>query len=508
MDLSTGEITNVLGLTAISLVSLNSINQQPHIPTYWTNLMNYLFGSSSEQTASIAHLLYTDMAGNKLGYDNGVFYEQITGTGPMILAYDDENNNNLTESYYVPDTSIKMELYSNGSGTSEIDMGTPNGLIVANVTVSPTSVDEFKILNNGTGIYFDSENDTTQSLGLMLDVETPDYTQIVNASISQIEKGGSLNLSNNNGPISIQNNGLQRTGNLSLQQLTSTQNSSITINNIVIEADSTVNIVPSNWNDIGNSTVTINDFGSNGQTYYTEIITYKNGQVIQITFPSAALTIVKSADPTSYDTVGQTITYHYTVTNSGNTDISAPITVADDNAGAVPIQNNGILSPGSSVTGTTTHKITDADINAGTVTNATYVTGSFNNNPISSPLTVALVHYKQPIKKEEHNEEEHIGDRNNYGGPGYGGYGGAVVPLPMMSSNPMFSSVTDGIEYNYDAASYQPSINHIDTNVLPGGEIETTIVFFIKGKPNITSLKYTDHGQVLTPISHYDHTHE
>ena len=176
-----------------------------------------------------------------------------------------------------------MELFGNGSGSSQISMGNPNGLIVVNVTVSPTSVDEFKILNNGTGIYFNSENDTTQSLGLMLDVETPNNAQIVNANLSQIEKGGSLNLSNNNGTITIQNNGLPRTCNLSLQQVTSTQNSSININNVVIEGNSTVNIKPSNWNDIGNSTVTINDVDSNGKAYYTEIITYKNGQVIQVT---------------------------------------------------------------------------------------------------------------------------------------------------------------------------------------------------------------------------------
>ena len=78
-----------------------------------------------------------------------------------------------------------------------------------------------------------------------------------------------------------------------------------------------------------------------------------------------------------------------------------------------------------------TYKITDADINAGTVTNAAHAKGSFNNNPISSPLTVTLVRYKQPTKKEEHNEEEHIGDRNNYGGPSYGGYGGAVIPMAL-----------------------------------------------------------------------------
>ncbi len=97
--------------------------------------------------------------------------------------------------------------------------------------------------------------------------------------------------------------------------MTGNQNSSIIINNIVIEKDSTVNINPSNWNDIANSTVTIDDVGSNGKTYYTEIITYRNSQVTQVIFPDAALTIQKSAYPTSYDDVGQTITYTYTVTN-------------------------------------------------------------------------------------------------------------------------------------------------------------------------------------------------
>src|SRR5208283_2172641 len=112
----------------------------------------------------------------------------------------------------------------------------------------------------------------------------------------------------------IQNNGLKRTGNFTIEQMTSGQNSSIVINNVVIEGNSTVNIVPSNWNDIGNSTVTINDVGSDGTIYYTETITYKNSQVTQVTYPGAALTIQKSEYPTSYDSVGQTITYTYTVT--------------------------------------------------------------------------------------------------------------------------------------------------------------------------------------------------
>jgi hypothetical protein len=133
------------------------------------------------------------------------------------------------------------------------------------------------------------------------------------------------------------------------------------------------------------------------------------------------------------------------VFNSGNVDILAPITVTDDKLGTVLIQNSGILSPGSSVTGTATYKITDADINAGSVTNAAYAKGSFNHNPVSSPLTAALVHYKRPTQKEEH-----IGDKDNYGGPGYDGYAVAVIPMipgpmyggPMYGNEPYGSTET------------------------------------------------------------------
>jgi hypothetical protein len=60
----------------------------------------------------------------------------------------------------------------------------------------------------------------------------------------------------------------------------------------------------------------------------------------------------------------------------------------------VPIQSNGILSPGSSVTGTATYKITDVDINTGSVTNLASATDSFNNQPITSPQNVEIVRYE------------------------------------------------------------------------------------------------------------------
>ena len=101
------------------------------------------------------------------------------------------------------------------------------------------------------------------------------------------------------------------------------------------------------------ATATYNGQTVPGNFVYTDPIgtaeTSGNGGIVQnlITVTpnvqNAALAIVKSAYPTRYDDAGQTITYHYTVTNSGNADISAPITVVDDNFGTVPIQNSGIL---------------------------------------------------------------------------------------------------------------------------------------------------------------------
>jgi hypothetical protein len=115
-----------------------------------------------------------------------------------------------------------------------------------------------------------------------------------------------------------------------------------------------------------------------------------------------ALTIQKSASPTNYNATGQNITYRYTITNNGNVDISAPITVADDKFGIVPIQSSGILSPGSSVTGTTAYKITDKDIDRRSVTNLATATGSSGTQEITSNYAAGVVLYEHP---EEHSHD-------------------------------------------------------------------------------------------------------
>jgi uncharacterized repeat protein (TIGR01451 family) len=116
----------------------------------------------------------------------------------------------------------------------------------------------------------------------------------------------------------------------------------------------------------------------------------------------SSLTISKSAttnnpnDPTTYNAVGQTITYTCTVTNSGDQDLpilpTAQVTVTDF-SGQLPCNTD--LAPGQSVSVTSPpYTITQGDIDTGFVKNYAsgyYGTGIFANN-------IALITAATPTK--------------------------------------------------------------------------------------------------------------
>jgi uncharacterized repeat protein (TIGR01451 family) len=220
--------------------------------------------------------------------------------------------------------------------------------------------------------------------------------------------------------------------------------------------------------------------------------------------PNPALTITKTPNPTIYSASGQTITYTYTVQNTGNVEIKGPITVTDDKFGTITIPNSDTLGKGSSVTGTATYKITDADINAGHVTNSAYATGSFNNTSVISHSANAIVSYEQPTKKEEHNEEEHNGDRDNFGGPGYGGYGGAIIPVipapvPMMSGSPMYGNVPDGYGSVHNGYGSEPNVY---TNGPSTTEIQNSKSNGHKAKTDLSKHKHKNKHKHHTTTHH------
>ncbi len=133
------------------------------------------------------------------------------------------------------------------------------------------------------------------------------------------------------------------------------------------------------------------DAGSVTDTAYA-IGTYKGNDVksndatATITADKPVLRLDKSALPEIYDAAGQTITYTYKVTNSGNVKISGPITFTDNltNKG-IPLEiSKNDLAVGDQIPYTTSHTISDDDLNAGSVINTAYATGTYNNKQVKS----------------------------------------------------------------------------------------------------------------------------
>ena len=108
---------------------------------------------------------------------------------------------------------------------------------------------------------------------------------------------------------------------------------------------------------------------------------------------TAALSLTKSASPTTYDTLGQVITYTYVLKNTGNVTLAGPFTVADDKL-TVP-DAAGPLAPGASVQTSATHTITQADLDAGSLTNTATGHAVFGNATVTSNQASATVNATQ-----------------------------------------------------------------------------------------------------------------
>ncbi len=86
-----------------------------------------------------------------------------------------------------------------------------------------------------------------------------------------------------------------------------------------------------------------------------------------------ALTIAKSASPTTYDAAGDQISYEYLVTNTGNVTLYN-ITVIDDKTTVTCPDTSIGLAPQAQITCSASYTITQADLAAGSVTNIAYAT--------------------------------------------------------------------------------------------------------------------------------------
>ena len=106
------------------------------------------------------------------------------------------------------------------------------------------------------------------------------------------------------------------------------------------------------------------------------------------------MTLAKSGSPTSFSTKGATITYTYVVMNNGNVTIpaGATISVSDNKLASVacPAVPAAGLAPTKTLTCTASYVTTQADLDAGSITNVASATDGTATSPIVSATVTAI----------------------------------------------------------------------------------------------------------------------
>ncbi len=136
----------------------------------------------------------------------------------------------------------------------------------------------------------------------------------------------------------------------------------------------------------------INNTATATTTYNSQTVTSSPSTATVTAAQTKALTLSKSAGPTTYGSAGQTITYTYTIKNTGNVTLTGPFSVSDDKATVTCTQpGDGALSPNETMTCGATYTITAADLSAGSVTNTASATGGGVTSPIATATVTAIV---------------------------------------------------------------------------------------------------------------------
>ncbi|HWS50889.1 MAG TPA: hypothetical protein VN241_07755, partial [Microbacterium sp.] len=106
--------------------------------------------------------------------------------------------------------------------------------------------------------------------------------------------------------------------------------------------------------------------------------------------PAPALTVEKSATPETIAAAGEEITYSFLITNTGNVTLNDVVVIEGDFTGTGELSDvvcppaAGTLAPDATVTCTATYTVTQADVDAGSITNSATATGT-PPNPLTPP---------------------------------------------------------------------------------------------------------------------------
>ena len=144
--------------------------------------------------------------------------------------------------------------------------------------------------------------------------------------------------------------------------------------------------------DLDAGAVTNTATASGSFTFYLALspttITSASDSVTITAIQTPSLSVEKSSPTITYAAVGDTLTYSYLVTNTGNVTLSGPFTIDDDRASDEACPATATLAPGATITCSATYDVTQADLDAGAVTNTATASGSFTFYLALSPTTI------------------------------------------------------------------------------------------------------------------------
>src|SRR5205085_2029186 len=98
------------------------------------------------------------------------------------------------------------------------------------------------------------------------------------------------------------------------------------------------------------------------------------------------LSLTKGANPTTYDHVGQAISYTLVATNDGNVTLSG-VSISDPTLGSLVCSGSTTLAPGGSLTCTASYTIKQSDLDAGSVHNHATAT---NGNGVNAEADASV----------------------------------------------------------------------------------------------------------------------
>ena len=180
-----------------------------------------------------------------------------------------------------------------------------------------------------------------------------------------------------------------------------------------------------------------------------------------------ALTVDKTSDMSTYDELGDVITYTYQITNSGNSTLFGPFTVDDDILGALTNCASGPLAPAAVVTCAATHTVDAADLDAGSITNVASATDT--NTGTTSPTDTVTVNV---VLSEVNGVVYEDDNGNGVQDPGEDGIGGVdIVITSVTGATQTVTTLADG-SYTAAVPAGTTTVDIVDAT-LPAGYIQT-----------------------------------